>query len=201
MSRSQPSVQDTTTVFNRIWYERAMKDNVSKQTNVNGYVDTGWSENIKQSPANLYGSIQAPSPVLSIKSEYGEFKCNQRSAPDGNYQDYNSLPRSTNSYSPLRPVPHFDVRSASNVVLNQFGAPVQVLPESAYGLVNHQRHYNEVENVYSEVSEHIYNQPMQEVLRPHRPAPPSPLVLGYPQSMQQLQRKLGHVPQTQVKNF
>lgn len=189
---------DTMTVVNKIWYERAMKENINsrKQSNVNGYVDTGWSENIKQP---VYGQLQN-TPVV-IKSEYGEFKCNQRSTPD--YSEYNSLPRPSSSYnsSPLaRPNSqldvrqnHIDVRQNLATTFNQYGNPVQVLPE--YGQV--QRHYNEVENVYSEVNEHIYNQPAQEVLRPHRPAPPQPM-MGYPQSMQQLQRKLGHTPQTQV---
>lgn len=211
MSRTNPNSQDTTTVFNRIWYERAMKDNVNvknKQTNVNGYVDTGWSENIKQSPSKLYGSIQTvSSPIVTVKSEYGEFKCNQRNIPDStNYnQEYNSFSKpttSTYSNSSLdRPTSQLDLRQnldvRQNFPLSQYGLPVAVLPENTNPQVNHHRHYNQVSDyVYSEVAEHIYNQPMKEVLRPHRPAPPSPMVLGYPQSLQQLQRKLGQIPPT-----
>lgn len=253
MSKINPTSQDTSTVVTRIWYERNIKDVNAKvkQTNLNGYVDTGWSESLKQPPPNHYGALQNP-PILSIKTtEFGEFKCNQRSTPE---KYYNSLPRTSNysnstnfdplndanpiantqdmitetqltrlgspqvvnksnidpNYtmgsplaqgSPLRSsVDMLDSRTGSSAkkslaaAFNQYGAPVQVLPESYQ---EGSRIYNEVENVYSEI-EHVYSQPPQEVLRPHRPAPPSPLVLGYPQSMQQLQRKLG---QTQVIFF
>lgn len=176
MSKSNPNVQDTTTVFNRIWYERAVKDNVNTK-NFNGHVDTDWSDNVKQSP-NLYGSIQ--SPIVSVKSEYGEFKCNQRNVPEtSNYNS--SLPTNSNS--------------SQNFLLNQYGNPVQVLPDNP-----HSHRYNQIpENIYySEVPDYIYSQPMKEKLMPHRPAPPSPMVLGYPQSMQQLQRKLGGIQTTQV---
>lgn len=270
---------DTNTVFKRIWYEAAMKDNVNamngKQSNINGHsMDTGWSDTLKQTtPPNVYGSIQnhspmpttnrpsnytstqnlistgnqnnsspskrqnyatstsnidaarqnytstqnlsaqnyspattnhhqnidstysaVHSPVISVRTtEFGEFKCNQRSSqPEQLYgNEFNSLPRPASSQtgglsSPLaRPHSQFDVRQAA-YGYSQHGAPVQVLP------LENQRLYNEVDDIYSEVAENVYSQPAAgDVLRPHRPAPPSPLVLGYPQSIQQLQRKLG----------
>ncbi|GLV34191.1 Activated Cdc42 kinase [Carabus blaptoides fortunei] len=247
---------DTNTVFKRIWYESAMKENAnSKQSNLNGLaMDTGWSDTLKQTTSNVYGAIQnhspmlanqnrpsnyasanqnfsSPSkrqnysftsniepvlrqnytstknltaqnqqsatpnysPVISVRtSEFGEFKCNQRSNQSeqlyGN--EFNSLPRPTTAQtsglsSPLaRQHSQFDVRQAG-CGYSQHGAPVQVLP------LKNQRLYNEVDDLYSEVAENVYSQPAGELLRPHRPAPPSPLVLGYPQSIQQLQRKLG----------
>lgn len=57
------------------------------------------------------------------------------------------------------------------------------------------RSYSEVpDSVYSEISDNLYSQLPAEVMKPHRPAPPSPMV----QSMQQIQRKIqqGQVKQT-----
>lgn len=69
--------------------------------------------------------------------------------------------------------------------LAQYGTPIAVLPPPNNAPLNV---YNEVTdiNLYSEV-------PQEPILRPHRPAPPQPLIDGlftYPQSAQQLQRKL-----------
>lgn len=53
--------------------------------------------------------------------------------------------------------------------------------------------YSEVpESVYSEIPDHFYSQVPNDLLKPHRPAPPSPMVvnLAQPQSMQQIQRKV-----------
>lgn len=211
--RNPATSQDTTTVFNRIWYDSAIKYNINtinkteKPCNINGYLDTGWSDTLKQQNAsNVYGSLQPPvqaiqnnsSSVLSMRTtEFGEFKCNQRTGSDPmcSNSDYNSLPRSTISSqsaigSPLnRPHSTYDVRQAG-MGYSQHGAPVAVLPMNSTNI------YNEIDPIYTEVPEYLYSQPPIEVLRPHRPAPPSPLVLGYhPQSIQQLQRKLG---QTQV---
>lgn len=197
--RSAGASQDTTTVFNRIWYESAMKDNTNiiktgKSCNLNGHPDTGWSDTLKHS-SNVYGSLQASSSISMRTPEFGEFKCNQRNVdPTGSNSDYNSLPRSTNSQSAIgsplnRPHSTYDVRQVA-MGYSQHGAPVAVLPMTSNNI------YNEIDPIYTEVPEYLYSQPPVEVLRPHRPAPPSPLVLGYhPQSVQQLQRKLG---QTQL---
>lgn len=129
---------ETTNVFNKMWYESAVKDNVylqNKQTNTS-YCDTvsgGWKE-----------------------TSFGEFKCNQQQS-----------------------FPKYD--------LSQHGNPVPVLPQAR--LYGDSRLYDG--NVYSEVSDNVYSQVEEDILRPHRPAPPSPLVFGvHPQSMQQIQRRL-----------
>ncbi|KAI4461275.1 tyrosine-protein kinase [Holotrichia oblita] len=62
---------------------------------------------------------------------------------------------------------------------------------SNYSAAPSVRPYSEVtESVYSEIPEHVYSTVPNDLLKPHRPAPPSPLILGQPQSMQQIQRKL-----------
>lgn len=70
---------------------------------------------------------------------------------------------------------------------------------SNYSAVPSVRPYSEVtESVYSEIPEHVYSAVPNDLLKPHRPAPPSPLILGQPQSMQQIQRKL---QQNQVRCY
>lgn len=65
---------------------------------------------------------------------------------------------------------------------------------AVYSSYNSIRQYSEVaESVYSEIAENSYSQVPEESLKPHRPAPPSPMV----QSMQQIQRK---IQQGQVTN-
>lgn len=66
-----------------------------------------------------------------------------------------------------------------------------------YGMTLNSRQYSEVgESVYSEIPDHVYSKVPNDLLKPHRPAPPSPLILGQPQSMQQIQRR---IQQGQVK--
>lgn len=100
-------------------------------------------------------------------SEFGQFRCNQpvQNGDASLYGNGSSYYSTTSLYAS------------------------QLATYGSYGY----RQYSEVppESVYSEIPEYFYSQVPDETLRPHRPAPPSPLVvIGQPQSMQQIQRKL-----------
>ncbi|XP_031350271.1 activated CDC42 kinase 1 [Photinus pyralis] len=155
----------------------------SKNTNVTN----------KTSNANLYGSTKScnitdPLKLTNLQyaktSEFGEFKSNRpivQSDPINPHASQNgtaSLYGNTMynaQYEPYR----------SQSVSNNVSSIYNNVPAS-------QRLYNEVaENVYSEIPDNVYSSVPDESLKPHRPAPPSPLVvLGQPLSMQQIQRKI-----------
>lgn len=56
---------------------------------------------------------------------------------------------------------------------------------------------------YQEIPENVYSQVPEEELRPHRPAPTTPSLLGQPISMQQIQRKIqqGQVRQIELQTY
>ena len=106
------------------------------------------------------------------------------------YNTYNSMDK-TRTYSTVADIPQ-----GVNYCVNSNVEAQNILysPYSYSGDLN--KRYSEVaDTVYSEIPEHMYSTVPDDVLKPHRPAPPSPYVLGRPQSMQQIQRRLQHTAQ------
>lgn len=148
----------------------------------------------KTSNANLYGSTKScnitdPQKLTNLQyaktSEFGEFKSNRpivQSDPINPHGSQNGMAASLYGNT-MYNAQCETYRSQS--VSNNVSSIYNNVPAS-------QRLYNEVaENVYSEIPENVYSLVPDESLKPHRPAPPSPMVvLGQPLSMQQIQRKI-----------
>lgn len=157
-------VKDTTTVINEIWHDLTMR-NVSdvKSNNALGI------ESLQKANAN---------------HEFGAFKCNYNynsSASSKNYDKFyesSAVPNTnTNTF-------YSNKNFNSDLYANNTQAQ-----NTQYNAV--QPYSDVAESLYSEIPEHFYSPVADDLLRPHRPAPPSPLVLlGQPQSMQQIQRKI-----------
>lgn len=165
----------TASAVNRIWYESTQNVNVAPSSGAN-YV---------------------------IQTEYGEFKSNRRYDPvyastcsNLNVSRYSVLESGSNlnssyanqsqCYQNTYSTERSGLQSSRNSYSSQMG--VYGGSTSEYSV----RPYGEVpDGVYSEIPEHLYSQVPVEVLRPHRPAPASPMGgLGQPQSMQQIQRRI-----------
>ncbi|KAF5279161.1 hypothetical protein FQR65_LT03407 [Abscondita terminalis] len=175
----------TATIVNKIWYDSALKNNT-----------------------NIYGSTKScnltePQKFKGVNnlqkngSEFGEFKSNRpivnQFDPLCNVeQTYaNSLQNGSsalygNTSAAYNAQETYGSQNVSNNISTIYSN------KSLYNALPNQRIYNEVpENVYSEIPDNVYSCVPDESLRPHRPAPPSPLViLGQPISMQQMQRKI-----------
>lgn len=154
------SLSDTATVFNRLWYQNSVVQNGNMPKINNIVAATTSHENVP---------------------EFGPFKCNQPIQQNG---DGSSL---YTNQSVFNTSTYYSTTSAGNLYTSQ------VATYGSYSTLPGYRQYSEVppESVYSEIPEYFYSQVPDETLKPHRPAPTSPLVVvGQPQSMQQLQRKL-----------
>lgn len=116
-------------------------------------------------------SVNKSTNKYVINSEYGEFKSNRRYDPVYGTTD-----------------PYYDTASLYEAQPAISGSSPYYSTNSNLATYSGSRsNYNEVEEaVYHEIPEHFYSQVPDETLRPHRPAPPSPMVL----SMQQIQRKI-----------
>ena len=159
------SKYDTTNVFNQIWYENFSKENGNVKQCKNFDVPA-------QSSQNYYHHYDPVSDFDRASLSGVNFYDNCHTAADNLY----------NSSYLLQPTSSQNSFSSCNT---QTGV---------YGSYNSIRQYSEVPDaVYAEIAETPYSQVPQETLKPHRPAPPSPMV----QSMQQIQRK---IQQGQVTN-
>lgn len=162
---SYEAAGDTAQVVNRIWFETNVKQNGSSSTN-----------------------------IATIQTEFGQFKCNQpeqvyRNSVSNLQQSSYSNGENTHLYNNQSvlmqntPVYSNGISSSYNLYSPQTYDP--------YSLSNNRQYSEVAESVYSEIPEYLYSQVPDETLKPHRPAPPSPLVIvGQPQSMQQIQRKM-----------
>lgn len=120
-------------------------------------------------------------------SEFGQFRCNQPVSFSGHQNGDATL------YNNQSVSAYYGTTGSCNVYASQMAT------YGSYNSLPGYRQYSEVaqDSLYSEIPEYLYSPVPDETLRPHRPAPPSPLVLvGQPQSMQQIQRK---IQQGQVK--
>lgn len=164
MARSSSNLSDTTTVFNRLWYQNAVVQNGNMPKVNNIVAATTSHENI---------------------SEFGQFRCNQ---PILHHQNGdNSLYNNQTVFNNPSSSTYYSTTNSCNLYASQLAT------YGSYSTVPGYRQYSEVpaESVYSEIPEYFYSQVPDETLKPHRPAPTSPLVMvGQPQSMQQIQRKL-----------
>lgn len=150
---------DTSSVFNKIWYQNAVVQNGNMPKVTNLIAATTSQENV---------------------SEFGQFRCNQPRLNGDNslYSNQSAFNNTSSTYYST---------SACNHYASQLGT------YGSYNSLPAYRQYSEVptESLYTEIPEYFYSQVPDETLKPHRPAPPSPLVpIGQPQSMQQIQRKL-----------
>lgn len=155
MARNSSNLPDTTTVFNRLWYQTTVVQNGNMPKVSNIVAATTTQENI---------------------SEFGQFRCNQ---PVLHQNGDNSLYTNHTSSST-----YYSTTNSCNLYASQL---------ATYSTLPGYRQYSEVptDGVYSEIPDYFYSQVPDETLKPHRPAPTSPLVVvGQPQSMQQIQRKL-----------
>lgn len=128
----------------------------------------------------------------TVQNQFGAFRCNQPSfyqRPDPTYDhsSYSSVPQ---------PVYHGDSNLQNDICSgNAYAASssfnLYSSQTAVYGSMNGRQYSEVAESVYSEIPDYFYSRVPDEILKPHRPAPPSPLVLvGPPQSMQQIQRKI-----------
>ncbi|KAK5644335.1 hypothetical protein RI129_005635 [Pyrocoelia pectoralis] len=170
-----------------------------KNTNATNVINNAMKCN-----TNLYGSTKScnitdPQKFSNLQynkiSEFGEFKSNRplvQTDRINNLQGYqngglSSLYGNTSSMYNAQCEPYRSQNVGNNI------SSIYNTSESLYNnVLPNQRLYSDVaENVYSEIPENVYSSVPDELLKPHRPAPPSPLVvLGQPLSMQQIQRKI-----------
>nr|XP_022915939.1 uncharacterized protein LOC111425880 [Onthophagus taurus]XP_022915940.1 uncharacterized protein LOC111425880 [Onthophagus taurus]XP_022915941.1 uncharacterized protein LOC111425880 [Onthophagus taurus]XP_022915942.1 uncharacterized protein LOC111425880 [Onthophagus taurus] len=129
----------------------------------------------------LNGSVNYSNSVndIDVKSNLNY----SQNSPHNNHYSTTTYGNVPNKYSTYQP-------TYNNDALGYYQQ--SSVPQTYYSTIgNNSREYSEVAgSVYSEIPEHVYSTVPNDVLKPHRPAPPSPLVLGQPQSMQQIQRKL-----------
>lgn len=172
---------DTASAINRMWYES--------------------TQNINQAPKeNNVAACTGSNSSYVMQTEYGEFKSNRRYDPVysstcsnlnasryGTSESANSNSLYANQtqsvyggrYNGPETSSLYSTRSSYGTQVGIYGS------SSEYS----GRGYSEVsDGIYSEIPDHVYSQVPVEVLRPHRPAPGSPV--GQPQSMQQIQRKI-----------
>ncbi|XP_044755752.1 activated CDC42 kinase 1 isoform X1 [Coccinella septempunctata] len=172
---------ETASAINKIWYES--------------------SQNVK-SGSKEYNVPASTSTNYVIQTEYGEFKSNRRYDPVSSNSNlsvshYNTLDsssqnlyvnqsQSNNSVAKYSSPECSSMYSARNSYSTQVG--IYGGSSSGYSLTS----YSEVpDGIYSEIPDHVYSQVPVEILRPHRPAPSSPMGrMEQPQSMQQIQRKI-----------
>jgi activated CDC42 kinase 1 len=157
-SYTKNSRYDTTNVFNKIWYENLTKEN----------------GNVKQ--CKNFADI----PPTTSQNYYHHYdpvaEFDRTSFSSLNFYDNCHADNVYNNTS------HLGQPSSSQNSFNSCNTQTAV-----YGSYNSLRQYSEVpDSVYSEIAENSYSQVPDETLKPHRPAPPSPMVL----SMQQIQRKI-----------
>ncbi|EFA13584.2 hypothetical protein TcasGA2_TC001851 [Tribolium castaneum] len=157
---SKGSKYDTTNVFNRIWHENMAKENGNvKQCKNFDIPPTSTSQ-------NFYHHYDPVSDFDRLSVSGVNFYDNCHAAADNLYNNTSFLGQPSSSLSSF---------SSCNT------------QTAVYGSYNSIRQYSEVTDaVYSEIAENSYSQVPEESLKPHRPAPPSPMV----QSMQQIQRKI-----------
>ncbi|KAL3269984.1 hypothetical protein HHI36_009040 [Cryptolaemus montrouzieri] len=170
-----------------------------------------WQESIQG--ATKGNNVAASSSMnYVVQTEYGEFRSNRRYDPvysstnsNLNTVHYNTLENTQNSNSSslymIQPQSQ-NFQSPYNSIYNTAESVSQYSSRNSYstqvGIHGSDsecssRPYSEITDViYSEIPEHLYSQVPNEILKPHRPAPPSPMVIGMgqPQSMQQIQRKI-----------
>lgn len=203
-----------TTIVNKIWPDPTVKND----THMYG---TTKSCNLGESrDKSSLNNLQNASVINQNRSEFGEFRSNrapltqfdpiyspQRTNIEASiYQndiysktmdslEKNTLYNNTNVHNTQNGSQNVTKTFNSNSSTSQTYYSVCNSQNSVgpvYSGLPNQRLYSEVDdNVYSEIPENIYSSVPDEPLRPHRPAPPSPLVLvGQPLSMQQIQRKI-----------
>lgn len=140
---------------------------------------------VTASTAQVYNNMWLQSVEQNgATSEFGEFKCNQ-----SNFRQLEPLRTSSATFS--QPVYSNGDSSMlySNEPASVKGASDQSY--SAYYLPNNGQYSEVAESVYTEIPDYMYSQVPDDILKPHRPAPPSPMILvAQPQSMQQVQRKM-----------
>lgn len=215
------NTNSTTSVFNKMWYDCAIRNNTgmygtTKSCNVTE----------SQKPRSAINSSQGMSNIVASNnfgSEFGEFLSNRPTVYGAAANGYNPNTRPNSSislyqndiynkgaqntlYGNTSSVYNNTQNGSQNITSSNVSYSTSQM-QSHYNTCNsqnslydtyNQRLYSEVaENVYAEIPENLYSSVPNELLKPHRPAPPSPLVVvGQPLSMQQIQRK---IQQGQVK--
>lgn len=175
---------ETATLFNKMWHDMAASSSNSVEPS-NLHVSNLTSKSLDTSQNNI------------TSTEFGTFRCNQNK----NHLNMNNSKIYDKCYSDSSSQSNFDsncLYSSKNLNAAPLYSNAYIPPNNhkniyeTYGSVqNNVQQYNEIDDrIYTEISEHLYSPVAEDTLRPHRPAPPSPLVLGQPQSMQQIQRKL-----------
>ncbi|KAF5269698.1 hypothetical protein FQA39_LY08621 [Lamprigera yunnana] len=171
---SNSYAKNTAHLMNKILYESTIKNNTYTSSKTCNLTE---SQKLKGIHKNVHA-----------ESEFGEFKSNRPSinqfdslrAVDTNYESGAKVINASAAYNTCD---MYGSHSVNSIYRN----------ESLYNnSLPNRRLYSEVsENVYTEIPENVYSSVPEELLKPHRPAPPSPLVVsGQPISMQQIQRKI-----------
>lgn len=167
----QNNIAKETTIFNEIWQDVSSSREL-KNSNTLPSVSSVHKNTLNGGTYSNYASTN--------HNEFGTFKCNFNTKNyDKCYDIFQNNTLHTNkNYN------NTDLYANTRVQNTQ-------LYHHQYNTVPSIQPYSEVaESVYTEIPDHIYSPVADDLLRPHRPAPPSPLVLGQPQSMQQIQRKI-----------
>ncbi|XP_025835458.1 activated CDC42 kinase 1 isoform X2 [Agrilus planipennis] len=203
---------DTVSVFNQIWYDSAIKGTGTSDSSLNSH------SMLSEKNTNVHRNANT-GPYFQTPLEFGEFKTNRPLNVNSGTSYYNlgqvyeskyhnnSLGYQSNAVQNGNSTAiNYSVTSENNEVFydiagrtcSNYGHPESVYNSSGStcnsqnAVYGSQRLYSEVaESVYSEIPENYYSVVPDGSLLPHRPAPPSPLVIvGQPQSMQQIQRKI-----------
>ncbi|KAK4875251.1 hypothetical protein RN001_011673 [Aquatica leii] len=178
--------KNTTTIVNKIWYDTNIKNNTNvygstKACNLTEPQKLNVVSNNLQKTESEFGEFKSNRPVVSqFDPLYNVEQAYANSFQNGGIALYGNTSVTYNAHETY----------GSQNITNNFSS---IHNESLYNnTLPNQRLYSEVpENVYSEIPDNVYSCVPDESLKPHRPAPPSPLViLGQPISMQQMQRKI-----------
>lgn len=186
----------------------------------NSFTDYGKETNthsLVNEYGNFYNKVPYDTPLDEKLSSKSKLNCDNQL---GTHKIYNDIPSSLINIDNLESHKQQKIKNSNQV--NNTEATKEVNSYYSFNtqngsfVSNYTNHYTPVNydtcssvcnsREYSEVYESNYSLPENlyctvpdNLLRPHRPAPPSPLVLiGQPQSMQQIQRKL---QQNQVDNL
>ncbi|KAK9745424.1 GTPase binding [Popillia japonica] len=154
------ALNDTTNVINRIWHETLVGNGNSIDSTRNSISNTS----VRSVQSNLIKLDDLRPPSNSNLDTCGQINVK---VYDKVYETSYSLPNSAVYGNTPVCIPANNLYALHQEFLH-------IMPHRAY-IVTTVQYQAAVPN---------------DLLKPHRPAPPSPLILGQPQSMQQIQRKL-----------
>lgn len=166
-----------------------MKNSIDKSETTANVLNKIWRETSAVENRNLMKICKSlNTDPVALTTNYGQFQSNRHYDPV-----YTSTSSGLDQYvagnNPYQAIKENIYNNGSFAMHHSYPSTSTLYNNSqtaVYGSYNSVQ-YSEVppESVYSEISDNLYSQVPDE-LKPHRPAPPSPMI----QSMQQIQRKM-----------